>query len=39
MSSYGLVPLVPAQLYNSTATPSQISLLLSDGLIVESGTI
>lgn len=39
MASYGLVPLVPAQLYNNTAIPSRISLLLSEGLIVESGTI
>jgi molybdate/tungstate transport system substrate-binding protein len=39
MSSFGLVPLAPPQLYNSTDVPAPIAQLLSSGAIVRSGSI
>jgi len=39
LSSYGLVVLSPALLYNSTDVPSPIASLLSQGLLKESGPI
>ncbi|MDA4121143.1 MAG: substrate-binding domain-containing protein [Thaumarchaeota archaeon] len=39
MSGFGLVPLSPPQLYNSTAVPSIVAQLLTDGSVVRSGSI
>ena len=39
MSYYGLVPLTPAHLYNSTEVPSAIAQLLTQGSVVGSGDL
>ncbi len=39
MSQFGMVPLSPAKLYNSTEVPAPIAQLLTSGTLVESGTI
>lgn len=39
MSQFGMVPLGPAKLYNSTDVPGQIAQLLSQGSVVGSGSI
>jgi molybdate/tungstate transport system substrate-binding protein len=39
MANFGMVPLSPPRLYNSTAVPSQIAQLVTSGEIVSSGSI
>ena len=39
LSSYGLQPFSPARLYNNLAPPAPISQLVSQGLIVEAGSL
>lgn len=39
LSKFGLLPLSPAILFNSTAVPPQIASLLSQGKLVEGGTL
>lgn len=39
LSSYGLVPLVPAQLYSNVTPPGLISQMVSQGLLTEAGPL
>ncbi len=39
LSSYGLLPIVPAQLYTNVAPPSAISQMVSQGLLSEAGPL
>jgi molybdate/tungstate transport system substrate-binding protein len=39
LSSYGLQPFSPARLYNNVSPPSSIAQLVSQGLVVEAGSL
>ena len=39
LSAYGLQPFAPARLYSNVTPPSQISQLLTQGLLVQSGSL
>lgn len=39
LKPYGLTPIAPAKLYNSTSIPSQLDLLITQGLLTPSGSL
>jgi hypothetical protein len=39
LKPYGLTPIVPAKLYNSTSIPSQLSVLIAQGSLTPSGSL